>query len=71
MKESAQQTENQTVVISASDWDRFGRLLETTKSQSEMIARLTRECCELNERLHRDTLAAQRRAEVFRIPARS
>jgi hypothetical protein len=68
MKGSAQQTENQTVVISASDWDSFGRLLETIRSQSEMIARLT---TERNERLHRDTLAAQRRAEVFRIPARS
>ena len=68
MKGSAQQTENQTVVISASDWDSFGRLLETVRAQSQMISRLT---TERNERLHRDTLAAQRRAEVFPLPARS
>ena len=59
---------NTAVAMPRHEFDHIGQLLETIRSQSEMIARLT---TERNERLHRDTLATQRRAEVFRIPARS
>lgn len=42
-------------------------LIETVRSQSEMIGRLV---AERNERIHRETLAARRRSKVFRITAR-
>lgn len=58
---------NAAGTLSRHEFDRIGQLLETIRSQSEMIARLT---AERNERLQRDALVAQRRAEVFRIPAR-
>lgn len=58
---------NTTVVIPRNELDRIGKLLETIQVQSEMIAQLT---SERNERLRHRALAAQRRAEVFRIPAR-
>lgn len=58
---------NTAVVIPRHEFDQIDQLLETIRSQSEMIARLT---SERNERLHREILAVQRRVEVFRIPER-
>lgn len=59
---------NTAVAIPRHEFDRIGQLLETIRSQSEMIKQLT---AERNERLRRKTLAAKRRTEVFRISARS
>lgn len=56
------------VSIPRHEFDHIGQLLETIRSQSELISQLT---AERNERIRRNTLAAQRRAEVFRIPVRS
>ncbi len=59
---------NAAAPIPRHEFDRIGQLLETIRSQSEMINRLV---AERDERLRRDALAARRRAEVFRLSARS
>lgn len=59
---------NTAVAMPRHEFDHIGQLLETIRSQSELISQLT---AERNERIRRDTLAARRRAEVFRIPLRS
>lgn len=56
-----------TVLVSRAEFDRISQLLEVVQSQSEMIARLTRE---RNERIYREAVARQQRETVFRIPKR-